>query len=102
MTKRERAAHAAKWREIASRVERLVEVGGQSEYQFLCWHAADMYGLDHEEVSFGNPAAKAPILLFRPHEVCGAVYWIGNDANDCRVIAAGLIAAMYETGEFDD
>jgi hypothetical protein len=25
-----------------------------------------------------------------------------NEGDDCRVIAAGLIAAMYETGEFDN
>jgi hypothetical protein len=49
-----------------------------------------------------EPQASA-IRLFLPSEGYYDWYWSASrEGDDCRVIAAGLIAAMYETGEFDD
>jgi len=96
MTKRERAAHAAKWREVARYFEDKVGfdgelVGATSQRPLgLCAAAPSM------EDCFR--AART----FRPdHD--GAFFWdLTREGDDCRVISAGLIAAMYETGEFDD
>ena len=83
MTQRERAAHAAKWRKIARKFEnyRLPRFACG-----LCFEAREA-----EE-------SMSPIHLF------GSRWWFwdfSRKGDDCRVIAAGLIAAMYETGEFD-
>ena len=39
--------------------------------------------------------------LFKPENTRSYFWPFDRDGDDCRVVAAGLIAAMYETGEFD-
>ena len=98
MTKRERAARAAAWRRVARRAERW---RGRMEV-YLCCEADDIGD---------GEGGRALWDYFRPTEDGRdrpTVWWSGTacgsyaEADDCRVIAAGLIAAMYETGEFDD
>jgi hypothetical protein len=99
MTQRERAIYAAKWREIARAFECKGEGGGYLDvgdvaYTGLCW--ADDPTRTGEFWSPGNP-----IQMFG--DSLGAFLWPRDrEGDDCRVIAAGLIAAMYETGEFDN
>jgi hypothetical protein len=92
MTKKERAVHAAKWREIARGFERRsfpVLCGyGRGTIWGLCG-AADRLEMD-----------RRPVLLFG--NGCGFYWERDRQGHNCRVIAAGLIAAMYETGEFDN
>ena len=97
MTKRDRAAAAAKWRNIARAFERGEDVshcpdcGGRPG---LCCSASGL-GLDsfYVQENFEPPDYD---LFAAPY------YWpFTRKGDDCRVIAAGLIAAMYETGEFD-
>jgi hypothetical protein len=84
MTLQERATHAARWRRIARKHEKIRDEGEAG----LCWAALEENEPNrYREVFGGTPGTYA----FRRN----------RRGNDCRVIAAGLIAAMYETGEFD-
>ena len=95
MTRRERAAAAARWRRIARAFERVVrDSGGYG--QGIAWSglcaAADGAGISEE-----------PIEQFAQWPLSTDFVWPKiREGDDCRVIAAGLIAAMYETGEFDE
>ena len=103
MTKRERAAAAAKWRRIARAFERNVrDLAWDNGYGTgtteavrcgLCWAAR-----------LAKVLVGEPVKLFREYEYQVADwYWtFDREGDDCRVIAAGLIAAMYETGEFNE
>jgi hypothetical protein len=96
VTKRERAAAAAKWRDLARRIEQSPDGGW-----FLCCEAQTIGGLAERKRFTDSPLSPGDNRY---------VWWdpdIENDprlhvdADDCRIIAAGLMAAMYETGEFD-
>ena len=90
MTKRERAAKAAKWRDLARRIEQSPD----SDW-FLCCEAQTIGGLAERKRFTDSPLSPGDNRY---------VWWdrdIEVDADDRRIIAAGLMAAMYETGEFD-
>jgi hypothetical protein len=91
MTQRERAIYAAKWRKIALAFEEggpLTRCAcGCGQPRGLCSAACELEIDD------------APVEWFQNGD---PFYWpLTPEGDDCRVIAAGLIAAMYETGEFD-
>jgi hypothetical protein len=99
MTKRERERAAAKWRRIARAFERnghgeRPSVGISSAG--LC-HAADL-ATTREPVRVWLAFAE-PIELF--DQVNGLVFYWTRDrkGDDCRVIAAGLLAAMCDAGD---
>jgi hypothetical protein len=103
MTKRERAAHAAKWRKIAKAYEKNVRDprtndGVGLSWSGLCSALAEVSG-EYPDKDFPN-ATSRPLFLFRG-TACDWWWPCDREGDDCRVIAAGLIAAMYETGEFD-
>ena len=93
MTRRERAAHAGEWRKVARAIER-------RDAWCLCWGIQEVTGvyphyfarLTRDERAIAQFIPRYGATLFWPLDAHG---------NNCRVVAAGLIAAMYETGEFD-
>ena len=102
MTKRERAAAAAKWRRIARAFERNVRPNGRG------YSASEVVsgGLCYAAVRTHTRSGGIDLFVPRP-SVPSNEYWywyfwpLTRKGDDCRVIAAGLIAAMYESGEFD-
>jgi len=99
MTKRERAAKAAKWRRIARAFERN---GSPRERVMpaddgLCQAVDDLFQVFPEADEYGDANDRA-LWMFQEASV---YFWpLDREGDDCRVIAAGLIAAMYKTGEF--
>ena len=109
MTKTERAAHAAKWRKIALVFERTVRHTGEDR--------VGGNGMIYE----GEVVKNGSWDMDAPNGLCGE--WAENEevvslvfgrkaendylwprtrgGDDCRVIAAGLIAAMFEAGDLD-
>jgi len=93
-----RRAGATNWQMIAQAFERNVR-GPNRLGQGLT-----IYGLCYAGTGCDTTARqiiKAIVDLFKPKHTRAYFWPFDRDGDDCRVIAAGLIAAMYETGEFD-
>jgi len=102
MTKRERAAHAARWRRIAGAFETCRQCA-RPHYALagLCGALISLVGYGR----YWKRGLRAPVLLFAPLDDLAStrIWWpFDREGDDCRVIAAGLIAAMYEAGDLDE